>query len=99
MSTPADLIRAAVLRSFVEDERSLTVREIAAETGLSEYTVRKRIEIDLDLQRDLLPTRVERAQESRDYPGFVLRHRQVWAHRPSDRFLRNEIKRLTAAQR
>lgn len=80
---------------FIETGRPATIKELAAELGCSESTVRKRMFDCGHVPPGCIFDDIEVPVYSLNYPGTVMRHRMVDAWAPSRATLRARILNLT----
>jgi hypothetical protein len=95
--SPEQLMRAAIVAVFehwLNDGDGMTIAEIAAAIGCSPSTLRKHADVNYGCPRECAITTVSRTRKSKNYIGADIGSQQVAAWRPSEEFIRNEIKRL-----
>lgn len=87
-------VTRAVFDHFMETDRAATVKNIAAQIGCSEATVRKRLEETGHVPDHCDPTEVSLPVRDKNY-GMIMRYQRVDAYLPGRAYLAEVIRGFT----
>ena len=82
-------IRRTVTLNFINTNKGMTVKQIAAATELSESTVRKYLH---EMWTEIVGRKTSARSMSRDYPGFTTGSHIVMAYQPTPKVLTRIIR-------